>query len=562
MKIVSFSVTNYRSITTARKIKLSQLTVLVGKNNEGKSNLLKALNLSMDIMTIYAHYADNSVFLQRYIFSRSRNTMYDWERDFPLSLQAVEKVKPTTFDLVFDLSDEELREINSITGMRMGSTVPIRIIIGIDKVSLMIPKRGSSAFKRNQQKIINFVCSKISFKYIPAIRTDQDAMRVINELISQSFRKHTEDSDYIEVLEKLKNKNQEILNDISLQIKEPLSVFLPNINDVKIELDDEFTLKRFNQNIKVLIDDGTLTDIKSKGDGIKSLTTLALLNINRVPNKASVITIEEPESHLHPEAIHSIYETIQELSLENQIILTTHSPLLVNNKNISNNIIVDSGFASSAKSIKEIREVLGVIVSDNLINASYVLFVEGDSDKKILEKVLPELNETVKKALRNRTLVIESINGSGNLLYNLKLHREIQCQYHVLLDDDDAGRAAFEKAEKAKLLTVKQVTFTKKDGAPNSEFEDLLCVDAYKDFINEEFGVNLKSSSFRGNKKWSERISKCFEKQGKPWNNDIECRVKTCIAENIGSGPDEVLNQNLRGPIDALGSALQELIIG
>ncbi len=47
MKLVEFSVTNYRSITVANKIKLHDCTVLVGKNNEGKSNLLNALNVAM-----------------------------------------------------------------------------------------------------------------------------------------------------------------------------------------------------------------------------------------------------------------------------------------------------------------------------------------------------------------------------------------------------------------------------------------------------------------------------------------------------------------------------------
>ena len=53
MKLSDFSVVNYRSITTARKIKTNNMTVLVGKNNEGKSNILRALTLAMDIMKIY-----------------------------------------------------------------------------------------------------------------------------------------------------------------------------------------------------------------------------------------------------------------------------------------------------------------------------------------------------------------------------------------------------------------------------------------------------------------------------------------------------------------------------
>lgn len=44
MKLVEFSVSNYRSITSAHKIKLQNFTVLVGKNNEGK-DLMEKCNL-------------------------------------------------------------------------------------------------------------------------------------------------------------------------------------------------------------------------------------------------------------------------------------------------------------------------------------------------------------------------------------------------------------------------------------------------------------------------------------------------------------------------------------
>ena len=47
MQLVNFSVTNYRSITKAHKINLQNITVLVGRNNEGKSNILMALNVAM-----------------------------------------------------------------------------------------------------------------------------------------------------------------------------------------------------------------------------------------------------------------------------------------------------------------------------------------------------------------------------------------------------------------------------------------------------------------------------------------------------------------------------------
>ena len=50
MELVNFSVTNFRSITTAHKITISGTTILIGKNNEGKSNILKGLDIAMTIL--------------------------------------------------------------------------------------------------------------------------------------------------------------------------------------------------------------------------------------------------------------------------------------------------------------------------------------------------------------------------------------------------------------------------------------------------------------------------------------------------------------------------------
>jgi predicted ATPase len=45
---------------------------------------------------------------------------------------------------------------------------------------------------------------------------------------------------------------------------------------------------------------------------------------------ASLVAIEEPENYVHPAALQALAENIQEASASTQIILTTHSPLLLN----------------------------------------------------------------------------------------------------------------------------------------------------------------------------------------------------------------------------------------
>lgn len=50
MQLVAFSVTNYRSITKASKLPFRQKTVLIGPNNEGKSNILRALVTALEFL--------------------------------------------------------------------------------------------------------------------------------------------------------------------------------------------------------------------------------------------------------------------------------------------------------------------------------------------------------------------------------------------------------------------------------------------------------------------------------------------------------------------------------
>jgi len=43
MRLDAFTITRYRSINRAQRVPVGSFTVLVGPNNEGKSNILRAL---------------------------------------------------------------------------------------------------------------------------------------------------------------------------------------------------------------------------------------------------------------------------------------------------------------------------------------------------------------------------------------------------------------------------------------------------------------------------------------------------------------------------------------
>lgn len=560
MRLSSFSVVNYRSITNARKIQTSNMTVLVGKNNEGKSNILRALALAMDIMKMY--YSDPRSLRLPATYLKKR-TGYVWERDYPLSLQERSPNGFSSIELDFELNSSDISTIRNLTGIRLSGHVPVRVSINHSSVKIDIPKRGTPAFSdvENKLKIIEYVCFKIDFNFIPAVRTEHDALRVVESLIEKQLLTLESNPEYIEATHKIECLQQDVLDRISAQLIAPLQEFLPSVRDVQIHLQKDQRRSAFRRSADVVINDGTPTPLQQKGDGIKSLTALAMLNIPTSHDRVSVIAIEEPESHLHPESARQLYETINALSVNHQVVLTTHSPLFVNRSNLKENIIVDSGKATPVKKIKEIRDILGTKVSDNLVNAENVLIVEGEDDRIVLEKILPQMSESIKKAIQNGTLIIDDMGGAGNLPYKLSFYRNLQCKYHVLLDNDDAGRRSGQEAEIQGLLNTRNTTYTICNGSPNAEFEDCLEKTAYAGAILSEFGVDLNVTEFRGNKKWSDRVADCFRSQGKQWNDTMEKRVKLCVAESLLADPAVALNQYKRSSIDALVTALNSLIV-
>lgn len=551
MQLVNFSVTNYRSITKAHKINLQNITVLVGRNNEGKSNILMALNVAMETMMQHANHAN------------VHERLYDWQRDFPVQLQQRKNNLDSIFRLIFRLNHDENTEFFRTTGIRSNEDIPIELKYGQDnRAKITVPKKGSSSFNDKSEKVTAFICERIAINYIQAVRTEDMAMDVIHRLISTELSKLYDNEEYKSAEQTIYNLQEAVYNDIANRILAPLQEFLPQLTNVEIKSRGRRLVWRgFRNDVDVILNDGTPTSILYKGDGIKSLVSLAILKESKNEIGASIIAIEEPESHLHPEAIHSLVNVINGISENHQVIITTHNPLFVQRNNISNNIIVDHGTAKPAKNIKEIRELLGVLPEDNLINASHVLVVEGEDDKIALNKILSSLSPTIKDALIKNKLVIQPLAGATNLNYELSRLRSYVCRYFVFLDADEAGYDAAEKAIEKGLLSESDVKYSICNGNNTAEFEDCLKKDFYIEAIRNKFSVDLGVTSFRNSKKWSDRVKTVFLSQGQRWTDAVEKKVKMEVTKLIPvEDADSVLDEHKRGSIDALVNALENML--
>lgn len=558
MRLKSFSVKNYRSITRTERIALGPSTVLVGPNNEGKSNILRALVLGMRILIRERH----TVLRGRARIVSYRYGGYDWVRDFPINLQAKQPNGKTELILEFEPTKNELEEFKTEIKSQLQGTIPLRIEIGPKQVSVSLHKRGagSAALSKKSDRIAAFITKRIDFEHIEAVRTAHSAVRVVAEMVSRELEELEKDSEYVAAVKKIEELQAPILNRLSSRIKETLVKFLHDVKSVSLSIPEDVRYKGIRRGCEIIVDDGFPTLLQHKGDGAQSLAALGILRHATDTTSRSrnlVIAIEEPESHLHPSAIHELKSVLHELSSEHQLLITTHNPLFVDRRMVSSNILVKNRKARSAKTVEELRDILGVRASDNLRNAELVLVVEGEDDRIALNEIISTRASYLSDALKNGTLAIDSLAGGTNLSYKVSLLRDSLCLCHAFLDYDKTGRDSFDRARTQGLLSDKDVNFSIVPNLQESEIEDIYSFDLYHDAIHNRFGVSLKKRQFKSKKKWSDRVRDCFKASGRNWTDRVESDVKSLVAELVKNNPKDALNHHVASSIEGLIEALE-----
>lgn len=562
MKLTSITIKNFRSITRAYKVPLRELTVLVGPNNEGKSNVLAALVLALKVLS-EGKYTTRRTRL-RYRYSDGLDG-YVWQRDYPISLQPGNSEGTSEIVLEFSLSPAELAKFKKRTSVNLNSDLKIRIGFGPQVANVGLVLQGPLKKKITQSHIVaigSFVADMMLLQYIPAIRTAEITERAIDELLSKQLQTLESNPDYQTYIAKIEAIQRPILDSLARDITDTVQKFLPDVKS--ITLTTERSLARaISRAASIVVDDGNQTSIHSKGDGVKSLTAISLMkHISQAALNARslILAIEEPESHLHPKAIHRFRDVLHDMAKEGQVILTTHAAPLVDREHPDHNIIVRGGAATPADSLTAVREALGVQQADNLTSARLILLVEGDEDARVLHAWLPRLSAKISRALRTGELAIDTLSGASNLAYKARLHKANICEVHAFLDNDDAGRKAIEKAQDSNSLLPSEYTATVCPGCQNSELEDTISASCYLDNINAKFGLNLTANEISTGTKqaWSERVRLLFEKRGKVWSERTEKMVKDIVATDAEAAKLGSLNQKRRQPIDNLVTRLTE----
>ena len=237
MKLLSFSVKNYRSITGTSKLLLRDtITTIIGPNNEGKSNVLHALVTALRIASKLDEYT-----ITRQGRVQTRNSVdvyYNWDVDFPLALQSSTPNGTSEFDIELQLNADEVAEFRKDVASTLNGTLPIRITVGRDKLTFAVRKRGPGgpALSKKAIAIARFIGRRIDLQYIPAVRPASTAMDVVQRIVHWELAKLAQDDAYKNAAAQIENLQGPVLQSIGDSIRDTLRVFLPDVATVQVTL--------------------------------------------------------------------------------------------------------------------------------------------------------------------------------------------------------------------------------------------------------------------------------------------------------------------------------------
>jgi predicted ATP-dependent endonuclease of OLD family len=350
-KINSIKIKNYKScINTEIKTK-ENLTVLIGVNGVGKTNILNSIKLL------------KKIFSERYRRDTSEKSMSRSETNVNLTIDE------DTYKLKI-IADHEINEFN---------------IDEIYPIEISFQKNKERKKEKLDSNIINELYYKLGLypQQIKMGETFNNAKRIIDFISSINYYGATQFSDpskYPVSIEFEEYTNKKSLNydqpykvrrdphykfiyDLFLTYKnkrDDFEKYLNIINKKGIGLIDDikFLEPKLPTNSYEIISGGEIKEIQKtkkiiipliKLDGLSlslnqlsegTLKTLALI-FYIINDQSSVLLIEEPEVCVHHGLLSSIVELIKIASKEKQIILSTHSDFVLDKVKPENILLIN-----------------------------------------------------------------------------------------------------------------------------------------------------------------------------------------------------------------------------
>jgi predicted ATP-dependent endonuclease of OLD family len=251
---------------------------------------------------------------------------------------------------------------------------------------------------------------------------------------------------------------------------------------------------------------GRYTRPSLRSSGFRTYFLLSMIIYARTHNKPSnsnIYLFDEPGTYLHPSAQLDLQRSFETIADGAQIVYTTHSLFLVSKNYPERNRVISKAKLGTkidqkpfTKNWKSVRESLGILLSNNFLIADKTLLVEGPSDIIYILDAVRKLKASGNIDVDLNDLSIVDAGDSQNYLAMAKLMLSEGRYIVALLDGDGAGRNTAAQLKKFCAAEMKskrlQILMLDEDKSSEDVFANL---DALRDAARRAYDELVKSGA-------------------------------------------------------------------
>lgn len=547
MKLLSLHIDKYKNLTGDYDFTSQDgYIALIGENGSGKSNLLEAISLIFGKLYKISNIEDIGKFRIRYEIDGTECSYGNIDDDGnDIELEANPKLPSS---IISCYSGEDMRLWNSVfrsyyidffnKAIQGYSYIPKLLYINkycwkIAFISLLYSENQEVKDFITNKLGINADDVKIGFsKRYQKVVNPHDAARWYDQVDGKLV------DGEIRILD-LKNIDLNETQDVNATIDQRIFYYLYFLSMPEKNPIIGLRADKLIENIKIKVDDNL--DFDNLSEGEKKLILIECIT-KVLSDKSSLLLLDEPDAHTHIAKKKDILDAIE--LFEGQAILTTHSPVFVNDIykhhkdclfHIENGKIITSQYINALTKLSagEIDYINGTIV----LSSKRLLITEGPYDKRYLEKALDIFcNKDEKyKVLRQVAIIPSNSASNADTFYRQVIEPQLDKYEQIvfLFDYDKEGvngwngitkirdpktKAIFYQSDYSE---IKDTNVKNVNAEDTFMVEDLFSPNAYKEKV-EYIHMKHSHKDFRCNNqgKTTEAIKKHIENNYSSFDDD------------------------------------------